>query len=273
MAVEIKVALVTGAASGMGRKTAERLADRGVAVGALDVNTEGLAEVAAGRATLHPYTCDVSDLAAVEKVVDDIERNLGPIDRVVHCAAIMPGAPLLQHGAEMVTRVMRINYGGTVNVVQATLPRLLKRKRGDLICYGSVAAYALTPRLGAYCASKAAVNAFMEVLIHEQTDSGVRIHLACPPMVDTPLIKQAADDGPRSMRGAARNSKLVAKPEVVVDAIENALESGSAISYPLFWAKFMYWTRRISPALLWRMIERGEEAAAMAESGLTARIT
>ncbi len=254
----IKVALVTGAASGLGRLSCERLVAAGVNVAALDINAGALSRSVAGSTAAHAYVCDVTDEARIRQVVEDIENKLGPIDRVVHAAAIMPGAWLLEQSAERTRAVMRINYGGTVNLVHATLPRMLKRRRGQWICFGSVAGHALTPGLGSYCASKAAVNAYVETLIHETAGSGVLIHLACPPMVDTPLLQQAlGSKGPKSLAVAVER-KLLASPAQVLDAIDAAIERGRPISFPMAMAKQLYALRRISPALLWRLIERSE---------------
>jgi len=256
-----QVALVTGAASGLGRLTCERLAAAGAKVAALDVNADSLAHTVNGRASVRSFLCDVTDEARVRQVTAEVESELGPIDRVVHAAAIMPGAALLEQGAEATKRIMRVNYEGTVNVVQASLPRMLERGRGVLLCFGSVAGYALAPGLGAYCASKAAVNAYLEVLIHETAGRGVLIHLACPPMVDTPLIQQAlAAGGPKSLPVAVQR-KLLASPTRVLDAIDTAIDNGRHISYPMPMAKWLYAMRRVSPALLWRVIERSEASA------------
>jgi NAD(P)-dependent dehydrogenase (short-subunit alcohol dehydrogenase family) len=262
MRPETQVALVTGAASGLGRLSCERLGQAGAKVAALDVNADSLAHwVNGGGDHVRSYVCDVTDEARVREVAAEVERELGPIDRVIHAAAIMPGSSLLEHGAEVAKRVMRVNYDGTVNVVQATLPRMLERGRGVFLCFGSVAGHALTPGLGAYCASKAAVNAYLEVLIHETAGRGVLIHLACPPMVDTPLIQQALTaGGPKSMPVAVQR-KLLASPTRVLDAIDAAIESGQHISFPMPMAKWLYAMRRVSPALLWRVIERSEAAS------------
>jgi short-subunit dehydrogenase len=157
---------------------------------------------------------------------------------------------------------MRINYEGTVNLVTATLPGLLERKQGELVCFGSVAGQALTPRLGAYCASKAAVNAYMEILAHELAGSGVTIHCICPPMVDTPLIQQSmTTDGPKSLQQAI-DEKMLAKPDDIIDAVEKALAKKASVSYPLVTAKILSLFRRVAPGLLWTVIERAETAMA-----------
>jgi NAD(P)-dependent dehydrogenase (short-subunit alcohol dehydrogenase family) len=256
----IRVALVTGAASGLGRLSCERLAAGGAQVAALDVDDASLTQATRGQRTVRPFLCDVTDAARLRQIADEVERSLGPIDRVVHAAAIMPGAALLDQGTDVTSRVMRVNYEGTVNVVHATLPRLLERGHGQWIGFGSVAGYALTPRLGAYCASKAAVNAYLEVLIRETAGRGVCVHLSCPPMVDTPLLKQALDSGPKSL-SVAIERKLLASPASVLDAIDAAVARGESISYPLPMAKWLYAMRRLSPGLLWRVIERSERAS------------
>jgi NAD(P)-dependent dehydrogenase (short-subunit alcohol dehydrogenase family) len=258
MVFPVKVALVTGAASGLGRLSCERLCASGAKVAALDIDVDNLARAVEGRRGARAYVCDVTDEARVSEVVDEVERTVGPIDRVVHAPAIMPGGFLLQQGAELARKVMRINYDGAVNVVNATLPRMLERRRGEWICFGSVAGFALTPGLGAYCASKAALNAYFETLIHETAGRGVVVHLACPPMIDTPLIAQAMNLASFQVMTA---KKLLASPSKVLDAIDASVLRGETISYPLPMAKWLYVMRRFAPSLLWRVIERSATAA------------
>jgi NAD(P)-dependent dehydrogenase (short-subunit alcohol dehydrogenase family) len=264
MATPIKVALVTGAASGLGRLSAERLRAAGASVAALDIDVENLTRAVAGRPGTSAYACDVTDEARVREIVDEVERTMGPIDRVVHAPAIMPGGWLLEQGASLAGKVMRINYEGAVNVVHATLPRMLERRQGEWVCFGSVAGFALTPGLGAYCASKAALNAYFETLIHETAGRGVVVHLACPPMVDTPLIEQAMNLTSFQVMAA---KKLLASPDKVLDAIDAAVARGQNISYPLPMAKWLYAMRRFAPSLLWQLIERSSAPAASGLGG------
>jgi short-subunit dehydrogenase len=137
---------------------------------------------------------------------------------------------------------------------------MVARGSGDFIVFGSVAAYALTPHLGAYCATKAAVNALMEVIIMENQDCGVRIHLTCPPMVKTPLLKQAFDTSPPKSLQKGLDRNIAADPSEIVENIEKAIEKGQAISYPSPMAKGLYSMRRLSPSLLWKIILREERA-------------
>jgi short-subunit dehydrogenase len=176
----------------------------------------------------------------------------------VHAAGIMPASKVLDDDPVRVKRLMAVNYEGTVNMVFATLKKMVERGHGDFIVFSSVAAQALAPNLGAYCATKAAVSALMEVLIRENDGSGVRIHLTCPPMVKTPLLQQAFDTGPPKSLQKGLDRNLVADPADIVELIERELERGAAISYPTAMAKGLYNMRRLAPNLLWKIILREE---------------
>ena len=114
MAFKGKVALVTGGASGMGQLDALRLAKQGAKVAIMDLNDKGLQETAAQSPNIKPYRCDVSNLEEVRQVVAQIEQDLGPIDRLTHCAAIMPGQSIKDMPAELINKVMAINSALTV---------------------------------------------------------------------------------------------------------------------------------------------------------------
>jgi hypothetical protein len=96
---------------------------------------------------------------------------------------------------------------------------MLARGRGELVQFGSLAGWLPSPRLGAYSATKAAVITFSETLAHELAGTGVQVVCVCPPVVDTPMLAQVRDDGPRSL---ARVPPI--RPEVVLDSIERVLD-------------------------------------------------
>lgn len=252
MAFHGKVALITGAASGMGRLAARRLAAGGAQVAALDVNEAGLRETRGDDERIRPYAADVTDARAVAALVQRVEAELGPIDRVMNAAAIMPTDRLLDQDAELVQRIMAINYGGTVNVTLAVLPGMLARRRGDLVNFASVAGWMPALHFGAYNASKFAVVAFTEVLAHENRKGGVRFACVCPPPVATPLLDQAKSQ-PKVL------TQLPAiRPETVLDAIERDLERGRLMVFPDRNAAITVWLRRHLPGLLWSNIHRVE---------------
>jgi NAD(P)-dependent dehydrogenase (short-subunit alcohol dehydrogenase family) len=253
-----KVALVTGGASGMGQIIARRLATQGARVAIFDVNEQALQDTAAEAENLNAFRCDISRLDEVEAKVAEVESQLGPVDLLVHAAALMPSHKLQDHSHQDMERLFRINYFGTVYMVQAALPSMLERGSGRIIAFGSIAGIALVPKMGAYCATKAAVNAYMEVLQNEIRDSGVRAHLVCPPAVNTPLVDQTlATDSPGSII-ESKNSGRLADPEKIVDAIEKGVGKDRDIIYPSE-AKLLYLWRALFPKLWWKTVMKFEK--------------
>ena len=251
MAFHGQVALVTGGGSGMGQRECERLAARGHHVAALDVDEAGLARTAAASDSIRPFVCDVTDAAGVEKVVQEVTEELGPVDRTVAAAAIMPSGLLAEQDLAVMHKMMDINYGGVINVVKATLPGMLERRRGDQIIFASLMGLMPTMHLGAYCASKFAVRAFAEILYHENRDSGLRFACVCPPAVETPLLSQVTTS-PKVMEEAETLG-----PDDVLDAVEQSLEKGQ------FWvtpgqARYGAVAARLMPNLIWKNMHKIE---------------
>lgn len=246
-----KVALVTGAGSGMGQLAAWRLAAEGLAVAAVDVDETGLARTAAHAPQVRAVVADVTDRDGVARVVKETEAELGPIDRVMHAAAIAPSGPLVEADPDVVTRVMAVNYGGTVNVVHATLPAMVERGSGDLILFGSLAGWLPSPFVGAYSATKAAVVSYAETLWHELgPDTGVRLVCVCPPIVQTPLLDQI------DPRPPFYDAAPALAPGAVLDAIEDALDAGELWSFPGRGTRAVWRVRRYLPEAMWRYLDR-----------------
>ena len=234
-----KVALVTGGASGMGQIYARRLASQGAKVAIFDVNQAGLDSTAGEVDNITGFHCDISSLEDVTSKVGQVEAELGPVDILVHAAALMPAHALVDHTHPDMERLFRINYFGTTYMVRAVLPSMQARRSGRIIAFGSIAGHALVPKMGAYCATKAAVNAYIEVLQNEIRDSGVRAHLVCPPAVNTPLVDQTINtDSPGSIIESKEKGRL-ADPEKIIDAIEKGVAKDKDIIYPGE-AKFLY---------------------------------
>ncbi len=254
MAFHGKTAIVTGGASGMGRLSSLRLAAGGAKVAVLDMSEENMAKVAAESANIRTYRCDVSSREQVEETVAKVTAELGAPERLTHAAAIMPTELLPKMPAQDIIRIMEINYCGTVYMVKAVLPAMTERGSGDIILFGSIAGHVLCPHMGAYSASKAAVNIFGEQLLRESEGSGVRILLVQPPAVDTPLIDQALNSSNPAPLRAGKEQGRFAKPEFIVDEIEKGIEKGSGILRPGFSAKWLDWMRRLMPDLQWKMV-------------------
>ncbi len=245
MSFQAKVVLITGAGSGMGRLAAQRLSAAGATVAGADVNEEGLRETGRECERFRAVALDVTDARAVETAVADIENDLGPIDRVMNAAAIMPTGLILDQDAGLINRIMDINYGGTVNVTMATLPGMLARGKGDLVNFASIAGWVPSMHFGAYNASKFAVVAFTEVLYHENRNRGVRFACVCPPPVATPLLDQAKSN-PKILEGLPPIA-----PEQVLDTIERNLDAGKLMVFPDRTSRLTYSLRRFVPGLTW----------------------
>ena len=253
-----KVALVTGGASGMGQIIARRLARQGAKVAIFDVNEQGLQDTAAESDNITAFRCDISRLEDVESKVAEAAAALGPIDLLVHAAALMPSHQLKDHTHEGMEKLFRINYFGTTYMVRAVLPAMLARGSGRIIAFGSIAGIALVPKMGGYCATKAAVNAYIEVLQNEIRDTGVRVQLVCPPAVNTPLVEQAlATDSPGSIKESLEKGRL-ADPEKIVDAIEKGVAKDRDIIYPGE-ARLLYLWRALLPGLWWKVVMKFEK--------------
>ncbi|MDF2932780.1 MAG: hypothetical protein K0R36_2111 [Chryseobacterium sp.] len=242
---------ITGGASGIGRIHTLQLAGKGAKVAILDLNEQMLKETAALSPNIIPFQCDVTDLKMVEEVVAKVESEIGVIDRLINCAAIMPGGLLRSLSADAINKVMLINYCGMINVCQTIIPKMLERNSGDVIIYGSTAGIAPAARFGGYGATKAANNFYTKVLIEENKQSKVRILLVCPPAVDTPLMNQAKD-GPAILQNPKIKRFIMIKPEEVVKSAERCLEKGKKICYPGV-AKYIDFFYRFFPGLTSRM--------------------
>jgi NAD(P)-dependent dehydrogenase (short-subunit alcohol dehydrogenase family) len=188
------VALVTGAASGIGRATAERLAEEGAALALADVQTEGLEETAkAARergAEVHAARCDVSDPEQVERTVADAVARFGRLDVLCNIAGILHFGHTHEYPLAEWNRILGVNLTGTFLVCRAAIPHLLAT-RGSIVNTGSTAGLAGHPWTCAYSASKGGVLALTYGLAIEYGKQGLRANAVCPGSVTTPIVQQA----------------------------------------------------------------------------------
>jgi NAD(P)-dependent dehydrogenase (short-subunit alcohol dehydrogenase family) len=185
--------VVTGAASGIGKATAERFAQEGGSVLCLDVNAEGAAATAGaireagGAAAARP--CDISKAADVAGAIAAAVERAGGIDVVANVAGVGGFRRTAEVTLEEWNRVIGVNLTGTFLMCQAALPHVLER-RGAIINVASVAGLRSHPYAAAYCASKGGVVMLTRALAAEFGRKGVRINAVCPGGVETPLIQQ-----------------------------------------------------------------------------------
>ncbi|MEU1206251.1 SDR family oxidoreductase [Nocardia sp. NPDC005825] len=248
-----RTALVTGAASGMGRIVAQRLAAAGWQVAAVDLNAEGLAVTAARSPNTHTYACDVSDAAQVRAVVDKVRAELGTIDRLVHAAGMCHvHASVLDHDVAQIRKMIDVNYIGTVNLCQAVIPAMKEARAGTVVLFSSIVGWLPSPGMAGYSASKHAVIGFADSLSYELRDSGVRLLVLCPPMVETPFL-----DAVREENASVVGNASAASPEFVVDSLEKALAEPKS---PLYvfpgQARPAYYMRRFLPGVARAIVRR-----------------
>lgn len=249
-----RVHLITGAGSGMGQLAARKALESGISVAAIDVNSMGLAQLGS-HANLLKLDIDITDFRRLDDAVALVERELGPISRVVNAAAIMPYRTILEEDHKLIDKVMQVNFGGLVNVAKATLPYMLKRSSGEFVSFSSLLGHVPIIYGGAYCASKAAVNSFSQILAHEHKGSGIKFLCVCPPVVDTPLLQQAKSTvWPKSFK---LSPPII--PEQVLTRIEKGLKRGNFWVFPSFIAKVFYLSARFLPGLFWWLNHKLEQ--------------
>ena len=246
-----RVAIVTGAASGMGRTAAIRWARQGWHIAAVDRAVEPLKELERDHAGITAVECDVSDETAVRRAADEITATLGPVDRLVNAAGICVAGKIGDLPASEFRRVMTVNYFGTVHWVDSVLPAMRGRRAGEIVNFASVAGFVPTPSLSAYGSSKFAVLGYTEALAEETRADGIRVLCVCPPGVDTPLytdLMAGTSLGPRIQQFVRPIT-----PDSVIDAIDRALPGRRTYLFPGRGTTAMHRMRRFAPNVMNRI--------------------
>ncbi len=186
-----QVAVVTGASSGIGWALAKTLAAHGARVGLVARRREALerlaTEIGQSGGTAAVASADVGDRQAVVDAIHELAARLGPIDLLLANAGV--GAPTLLEPFNVaeIDTMFRVNTLGVVYAIEAVLPEMLRRGRGHLAAVSSLAAYMALPGESAYCASKAAVNTFLNGLRIQLRGRGIAVTTICPGFVRTPM--------------------------------------------------------------------------------------
>ncbi|HET8798478.1 MAG TPA: SDR family oxidoreductase [Thermoanaerobaculia bacterium] len=198
-----KVAIVTGASSGIGRRTAEFLAQRGARVAVSARSAERLDAVAApfGDRML-AVAGDVSDLAVVERLFAATEGRFGPCSILINNAGMIDPAPLVDTTIGQWQRMFDVNVHAIFLACRRALPSMLDRGEGAIVNVASISGIVgpeKFPGWVSYCASKGAVISLTEALAVEVKSQGVRVNCVSPGSVDTPMWAAASDGAPASM--------------------------------------------------------------------------
>ncbi|MSO79467.1 MAG: SDR family oxidoreductase [Acidimicrobiia bacterium] len=187
-----KVALVTGAGSGLGRATATRLASDGAQVAVLDLNEGAAKETAAAiesdGGSARAYAADVSDWASVDSVVTSAASDLGRPQLLVNCAGVGAFVRSEEETFESWSRIIGVNLTGTFLMCRGVLPHMLDGG-GVIVNVASNAGLMGQPYSAAYCASKGGVVNLTRALGVEYRARGVRVNAIAPGGMNTPMIQ------------------------------------------------------------------------------------
>jgi 2,3-dihydro-2,3-dihydroxybenzoate dehydrogenase len=213
----LPVALVVGAAGGIGRAIVETLLDGGYRVAAADLDAGNLATLAGAHPRLdHGALVDVRDAAAIDELVDGIERHVGPIDALVNAAGVLHASSALAQSDDDWAVVHDVNVGGVMRASRAVARRMAVRQRGSIVTIGSNAAAVARDGLSAYAASKAAARHYTLCLGVELAPLGIRCNVVSPGSTETPMLQRAWDGAAPAgggLDGAAHRAAIAGTPE------------------------------------------------------------
>jgi NAD(P)-dependent dehydrogenase (short-subunit alcohol dehydrogenase family) len=193
-AVAGKVVLVTGASSGIGQATAFRLAEAGAKVIMVARGEEALqatqAEIDQRGGASHWYTCDLTNIEDIDRLIGQVLGDHGPVDVLINNAgrSIRRSIHLSFDRFHDYERTMQLNYFGSLRMTMGLLPSMIERRRGHVINISSIGVLSNAPRFSAYVASKAALDAFTRCAAAELSHKGLSFTTINMPLVRTPMI-------------------------------------------------------------------------------------
>ncbi|HEY6421145.1 MAG TPA: 3-oxoacyl-ACP reductase family protein [Candidatus Binataceae bacterium] len=190
-----KVAIVTGAANGIGRAIARRLAAEGASVAVADIQFETAERTAGeikseGGAAL-AVRIDVTSLESAVAAADQVERELGPIDILVNNAGWDKLEPFVESKPETWDKIIAINYRGVLNCCKAIAPRMQSRGSGKIVSISSDAARVGSTGEAVYSGCKAAIIGFSKTLARELARHHINVNVVCPGPTETALLREA----------------------------------------------------------------------------------
>jgi NAD(P)-dependent dehydrogenase (short-subunit alcohol dehydrogenase family) len=222
MKLQGKVALITGAGSGMGRAASLLFAREGAKLAAVDVNAESAADTAkmikAEGGDAAALRADVSRAADADAMVSETVKRFGGLDIIYNNAGIEgEGGFLAQLSEEAFDRVIAINLRGVWLGMKYALPAMIQRGGGVVINTASIAGMVAVRGAAAYCAAKAGVIALTRVAALEYGRYNIRVNCICPGAIDTPMVARISGEGGMSQQAVSRISVLgrIGRPEEI----------------------------------------------------------
>lgn len=229
-----RVALVTGAASGIGRAIALELGRWGAQVAVADLNEAGAVETVAqlgGRgAGGLAAPVDVTDYAAVQRAVAFVRDQLGPIAILVNAAGWDIPEPFVDSQPAAWQRLIAINLMGVIHVTHVVLPSMLDARYGRIVNIGSDAGRVGSSGEAVYSAAKGGIIAFTKTIARETARRGVTVNCVCPGPTDTPLLAGFTAVNPRLVEALERAIPMgrLAQPADIAPAVAFLVSDGAA---------------------------------------------
>lgn len=201
-----KVALVTGAARGIGKEIAVRIAQQGAGVAVVDIDKNAVEDTANELARFdvkaRAYQCDVSSLDAVERLGESVREGFARVDILVNNAGITRDRLLMRMTADDWNQVLSVNLTGAFNFSKVFSPPMLKRCAGSIVNIASVVGLMGNAGQANYAASKAGVIGLTKALAKEFAGRGVRVNAVAPGFISTAMTETLTDDVREKMMAA-----------------------------------------------------------------------
>lgn len=220
-----KVAIVSGAAQGIGRAIAMRLAEEGakVAIGDIQENlaTQTASEIKSAGGHAAAVRLDVTDLDSALAAMETAERELGPIDILVNNAGWDKLEPFVQSTPETWDRVIAINFRGVLNCCKAVIPKMQARGGGKIVSIASDAGRVGSSGEAVYSGCKAAIIAFSKTIARELARNNINVNVVCPGPTETALLRGVMEEQPKVLEAMKRGIPMrrLGKPEDLAGAV------------------------------------------------------
>jgi 3-oxoacyl-[acyl-carrier protein] reductase len=189
MRLRNKVALITGAAKGIGFATAKRFTEEGAKVMLADLNEGAVMEAVGQLKNAEPYVLNVTDRASIQRAVDDIIAKHQRIDILINNAGITQDARLVKMTEEQFDTVIDVNLKGVFNCTQLVVPHMLEAKKGAIVNASSVVGIYGNFGQTNYSATKFGVIGFTKTWAREFGQKGIRVNAVCPGFIATEMVK------------------------------------------------------------------------------------
>lgn len=191
-----RVAIVTGAAGGIGRETARVLHAAGARIALFDIAAPDrvTSELDPSGHTVWPVSLDVTRAEAVEASVAAVQERFGRLDVLVNGAGVIRRKTVVELREDEWDWVMGVNVKATFLMARAVIPRMKRAGGGSIVNIGSGWGLKGGPRAAVYCASKAAVVNLTRAMAIDHGPDGIRVNAVCPGDIDTPMLRQEADE-------------------------------------------------------------------------------